>query len=146
MSIRHSFDTSIFEITRYTQADPGAGVNFTFTVPANVRISPITIQFDLNTDANAANRQGVIAFNVGGNLDIVISGDPVQTASQGRRHLWSQGVGNAYESIGTQQYYAHLPLGLWLSGGQTISSVIDNMQVGDTISLIRIIAKRQVAE
>lgn len=146
MSLHHSLNNSVFEMIRLTEANPAVATNFSHTVAANTRILPVTIQYTLTTDANAANRIPNIAFNFAPTGILIFSSGNIITASLTALITFAVGIGVDYQNSANKNITSSLPLDFWINPGAAVASIITNIQAGDQISDIQLYFARQIVE
>jgi hypothetical protein len=120
---------------------PAAGNNFTYTVPNHRRLRVNAVSFELNTDANVANRTLLLEFTeVGGANGLLFPSIKNLVASHIGFYSFAM-IGTA-ETILTQStndfINVPMPQGIELHAGDTIKTLVSNLQVGDLFTRIRI--------
>lgn len=118
-------------------ANPAAAANFVLTVETNSIWAVQSVFFALVNAAVAATRRAQIRFTDGSVEIWHADGTRDSIISETGRYSWSD-IGSA--SFGAQGgfNFANLPSRYFLNEGDTIESVIANMQAGDQISEIRV--------
>ena len=121
--------------------NPGAGNNFTYTVPAGVRLKVRGIAFHLVTDANVVNRRAIIRIvdpdggisgaewanaAITANLNVNITFAPNSRAATG---ILGAGLSSTLSSK------------LMLIPGDELQSIIQNIQAGDTLTKIYLLVE-----
>lgn len=115
-------------------ANPAAGTDWLFTVPANARMRIVSLQAQLATSAAVANRNVQIFVNDGVNpywTHGVAATIPASTTDQ-----ITATTTNAPPEVVTTTQEMVLPPGLILPGGHKIGTSTVNIQVGDQWSII----------
>lgn len=131
-------DKSIFLSTTVQQANPAAGANFTWTVPSGVRVLPVSVVFQITTDANAANRTVNLDYNNGVVVFAVATTQVNITAGLTRQMRFSVGLGNCFQESASGNLHGPLNPQLFLYPTQTLSSNVRSIQAGDQLSSIYI--------
>ena len=145
MGLRHNLDTSIFQTLTTTQTNPAAGADFVFTVNADQRIHVVSIDFQLITDATAANRNVRVKFSDGTN-DFSFCGHTTNiTASLTRQLHFSTAYSASEQESASGDYHIQLPPDLYLNPGDTLESDVFNIQATDAITAIVIRLHRWVS-
>lgn len=124
-----------------TFATPAAQANFTRTTASGYWERYISLFFLFTTDANAANR--IIAIEVQDGDGNVVGGaapSQVQTASLAGRFYGGFAYGTSNAAGVIRQAFA-LPQ-MFLQPSWKLVSNVANMQVGDTLTLIRAVVER----
>lgn len=122
-----------------TQANPAAGANLSMALSA-FRIHIVdAIHIRLVTDANVANRRMILRFNVGATIYMEIPCSNVQAASLTYDYYFG-GVLDAEAIVGTVITKSMAPRRL--DGQYSISTAIENIQVADQISQVRVLERR----
>ncbi len=119
-------------------AAPAAGASLSFKVEKYDRHRLVGIVFQLDTDANAANRYVTVEYLRGGATSVMADGASVvwtaNTVAQRFVGKLTQGV--AEWNTGTDVFF---PLsGLWLETGSVVKINVANIQVGDTLTKIEL--------
>ena len=124
-------------------ANPGAGNNWSVTVPNNVLLHLRGVSFQFLTDANVANRYPTLLVNNGTADVIVIPSVVLQTASV--TYQWCFSI-EAYPITTAVNNHAtaRIPRQVVMAPGWTLSSSVWNLQAGDTITNIYIVWGRHV--
>lgn len=128
---------------------PAAGVNWGLQLP-NTPDSVFwrirSIAFTLVADANVANRIQRVTYRIGG-VDgpvYAISGNPTAiVATNVVSCTYAEGYTATVGAPGTVSA-APLPIGLLAKGGDALVSGIANIQVGDQLSGVRVVAEEWV--
>jgi hypothetical protein len=133
--IPNPLDYNLFKITILTTANPGAGNNVTITSPTTGRTELLNLSFELDTDANAANRLAYLEFRRGVTHMRIGSAIGLQVASKTYHYIVSQG-GAMFPTGTFHNLYipiASLPI---LGSTDTIELIIENIQATDAITAI----------
>lgn len=121
------------EIVTIVAPAPAAGADFNYAVPAGVRLRIHAVTFNLQCDANAANRQPTIYVTdpVGGTSFAAVCQATV-IANSGTDFCFADGNRDMAAAIGG---FVTIPLSrsLVLKPGDILASDIQAMQVGDQI-------------
>lgn len=119
-------------------ANPAGGANFNFATPVNTIILPISLQFQLVTDATVANRTPLILVNDGTDNIFITPSPYVQTASLTKIFI-AQSGGFLGATAATYLYQTmNLSNLLYMRFGDTFGTIIDGLQAGDAITNIKI--------
>lgn len=122
-------------------ANPSAGANLAVAfADAAMRIID-GIAFRLVTDANAATRTVRVETDSGGDLRHNIISAVTQIESLTRDYVFQKNAPDGATSLGTK-IVQPLPHDLFLYQDHNVNTVIDNIQVGDQISLVQIWGRR----
>lgn len=128
---------------------PAAGVNWAIqlpTTPDGVFWRIRSIAFTLVTDATVVNRFNRVTYRLGG-VDgpvYVITGNPsAMVAANSFSCTYAEGYTAVLAAPGTIQA-APLPIGLLLRAGDAVVSGIANLQAGDQLSGVRMVAEEWV--
>lgn len=141
MDNANPFNTNIFLVASFSLANPAAGANFSYPVPANTRMEILGVTLTLINDANVGNRlvqihgyDGTAAFQYG-------EASGVQVASATAYYSAAPNGGNLHTAATDSIYCITLPSPFILNYGDSLRSTICSIQAGDQISAIRIRAK-----
>jgi len=120
---------------KLTATNPAAGADWSISVPDNRIWRPLLIAFTIVTDATATNRYPGILITDSFSPDYNIV---AETAIQASKTLKVKGLpGLATPSYITTDFYIWpLPFPVWIRGGATITSDIQQLQAGDQLSTI----------
>lgn len=126
-----------------TPAVPAAGASFSQALggtafPGGYRWRLVGITWKLSTDANAANRYTTVEYLDGDGVAFMADGaGTVATANTtNQRFIGSLRHGPSDFAANTDVFF---PLsGLWLGSGHTIKINVANIQVGDTLTVIKL--------
>ena len=122
-------------------ANPGAGQNFVQTVDSRWVWRLVSCVFTLTTDANVANRYVTVEYAQDAAAPYCVNAPAVTfTASGTARYAGkiNQTVGEW--NTGTDALFSLAPVFIW--GGNTITVRVGNIQVGDTLTLLRFVFER----
>ncbi len=135
-SLMNDFFLSTFK----TQADPAAGANASITLPTFAQIEIVNLSFTLATDANVTDRTVIISIlDSAIDLPIGASGFP-HVANTSFGYIAHQNATlNTVASITT--LFIALPNLRVIDNTATIEITVDNIQVADQISDIRVYFK-----
>lgn len=117
-------------LTQVSAAAPAAGAEATITVPAGEIWKIHTISVQLVTDANVANRRVHILVDDGSGIGIEMFTEQDQAAGLTRNYSFAQ-YGILPDTIDGNAICAPLPANLFTVDSLTISTVTQNIQVGD---------------
>ena len=117
-------------IKMITGTDPAANTEINETIPNGRQWRVISVQFDLTTDANVADRRVRLGFDDGSDNFLRIAATAVQTASTTIKYIY--GVNMPFNNDATANLQtAPLPDGLLLPETWDITTQTTNRQVGD---------------
>lgn len=135
VSIRNPFEEPLFKTSLEAVSNPAAGANLTIPVRANARSELLNLSFQLETDANVANRVAYLELRRSTHHSRIGSAITSQTASETIHYIVAQQVGIWSASAANMQYItiASLPV---LFPGDTIEVIIDGIQATDAITTI----------
>ncbi len=117
-----------------TISNPGAGTNFSWSVPAHLRVKPMGLVFSFATDATVANRVVGVAFKISGVVVFFSNAEYDQPANKGVTYHFGL---NTYEFgvLFSSRAVVRLPEA-YLRSGDTIVTLIFRLQGGDSITSI----------
>ena len=121
---------------------PAAGSSFTTTVSGFFRSRLIGAVFALTTDANAANRYVTVECLQDDNTPFLLGAGAVTVTANttAQRFAGSMYTGSGSWNTGTDVMFPLLPL--WIMEGQTLKINVASIQVGDTLTNIRLLFDR----
>jgi hypothetical protein len=127
------------EILTLSSADPAAGAEISYTLPAGYRYQILSVQATLVTDATAANRFPVLTINDGTNDVAGFAAGTAQTATQTVAYQFGPGIAGYQASLRT-----HVPTAtpLILKAGNIIKTVTAGIVAGDNWGIARICVMR----
>lgn len=136
MPARNPVDSAVFDLVTAIIANPAAGDNLTYAVPANARIEIIYLGFILATDANAANRYPTILGATPTLNQTMAAAATAQVAS--KTYGWSFVAGLPAEVDLSAANIVVVPMStrLILEPGDSLESYLVNIQAGDAITSI----------
>jgi hypothetical protein len=114
---------------------PGAGADFSFTVPNGVRMRPISLCATLTTSVAVSNRNPTLIIDDGVNVVADISASVAAVASGVFTITWADSM--SFNSFLNSSITAALPGNMFMLGGWHIRSVSSGIQAGDQWSAIR---------
>jgi hypothetical protein len=119
-------------------ANPGAGLDWSTTVPVNGRWRLQSVRATLVTAVAVANREAILTFGVGGTLVYNAIAVPLQAASLTWVYSWGAGVNTLLTVNGstTPNVTTSIPVDVWLPAGTSIGTATQNIQGADQWSLI----------
>ena len=121
---------------------PAPGANLTYMIPAGVRYKVRSIAFNLQTDANVANRRPIILItDPEGGVSYVAVSKALITSAIGTDIVFAPGVDSLSNIIAT---FITVPLSseLVLVPGEVLSSGIINIQATDQITEAYLLVER----
>jgi hypothetical protein len=119
------------------QANPGAGVDWTLTVPAGVRWQLQSAFAILTTAVAVANRLPHLIIDDGANTIFIAAPIVNETASLAWNNSWGAGAGSI-GSVGPNDAQQAIPNDLYLLAGWRVRAVTTNIQAADQWSAISI--------
>lgn len=134
------------EQTTLTGTPPAAGASFSSTVAKYDRHRLVFVTFALTTDANAANRYVTVEYVGGDGVSVCADAASVLVTANttAQRFVGQLHRGPAEWNTGSDVFF---PLaGIWLESGTKVNINVANMQVGDTLTNIRLTYDRYLAE
>ena len=140
--MRNDINNQFFDLITIRPADPAVAANFSYNLPDGQRLKIIGVQFNLATDANAANRFVRITGADPTGSFIVCSTNKEQTASTTRLYNFSVGAMPAADVASLPFIQGALCDDLFLRDDETLDSDIISLQAGDQISNIVIRARK----
>lgn len=111
----------------------GAGVDASLTVPATVRWKLLGIALYLTTDATVINRTPVVIANASNFLSAGTRVAPVTAGSAADPSFFTPGQ-TVTEITTAAGHFDPMPPPIFLLAGDTIYSLITNLQAGDQIN------------
>lgn len=124
-----------------TVADPAAGVGLTYTVGSKYYERIASLSFTLVSDGNAANRQVAVTINaVTYGVIATVAAGGVQAASLTRTYTFLKGFTSS-NAVAGSAFVAPFP-DIFLQPEWTVVVGIGSVQVGDQISLVRLLVER----
>lgn len=125
-------------LTVITVANPSAGADWTYTVPAGHRLRVLSIYFELASDANTGARTPTPYITDG--TDALYRGKcaTASTASSTSQIVWAPNLEYTAGTINAIPAQAELPNPCILTEGWTIGSKSYNIQAADQLQNIRI--------
>jgi len=127
-------NTTEFSIKSDTIANPAGGADFTIPAILSLRRELLSLRFTFTCDATVMNRLVHLHHTDGTNVTGVSTGPGLQTASEAIIYEFatSQLTLDASGPLGLMQ--GQIPTNTFMNGGDSIYSVIDNIQAGDAIT------------
>lgn len=127
---------TIIDVTR-----PAVNVQWTYTIPDHRRFRLMAISFELDTDANAANRNVFIQITPNGsNNGLIFKSTSNLVASHTGFYSFSMyGTAESIVTAGAQDFIqAPLPQFIELHAGDVLASLATNFQVGDRYNRVKL--------
>ena len=122
-------------------ADPGAGVAASLTADGRGLRRLLSLVLTLTTSAVAGNRYLKLEWQgIGGKPYAVAAVAATLAASGTQRYVFATTYGTQAWNTGTDAF-APLPA-LYLSPGDVLTTVVDNFDAGDTITVVRGVMER----
>jgi len=124
---------------------PAAGANADYAVTGLFALRVLSATCRVNTDSNAANRQVSLDYlKTGGATYVRNLPATVITASTTNQDVWwGPQYGQFDVNTNTPLLVPLLPL--WLPPGCEVQFTLDSIQVGDTLTNIRLVVERALA-
>lgn len=136
MPTHNPIDSRVFQVVTASPADPAAGADFSWSVPANSRVEIISVVFEIVADGTAANRQAQVNGN-DGTYDFQFSVAPgVQTAGETIEYQFAIDNDPTDLSGAYQLMTCKLAEHMILDPGDSFDSSILNLQAADQIQNI----------
>jgi hypothetical protein len=132
--INHPYTEGLFSPENDAQVNPAAGANVTYTLDANIKVQITGFRFTLTTDANAADRRVMIYGYIAAAIHYLTTASVIQTASLTRTYNFHVGLAPLDAGADTAQIFCPLPDNFFLMGGNSVRSMINNLQATDQIS------------
>lgn len=131
------FDSFNFTIYKQDGVNPSAGASYAVSVPVNARSAIALVNFQLVSDANAANRQISAQHYRAGVTSVISHTAAPQIASKTLQYVWSSGLTmiTIMPTVGVLIYLPDIPIFL---EGDELRFIIDGIQVGDQLSNVRL--------
>lgn len=122
---------------------PGAGAEFSETVPTGARWELIMFHGVLNGSAAVANRLPRLVLDDGANQLLNMPGIVTTTANAIIRYEWAQGMPFAAQ-VNAQQTPTAIPVGNRLGAGFRLRSITTALDVGDTWTNLRYLVREWI--
>jgi len=122
-----------FFVTRTGTINPAAGNDLSDLVPGNRLWHVLSLWVELVTDSTVTTRTMSVQFSTAGSAEWSATSSITQTASLTRRYMLNirgAPVTTSYSIVNE----VNLPSDIWLPGGSTIATIVNNLQAGDNIS------------
>jgi len=119
-------------------ANPAAGANLIWPVPANKVIQVVSVQINLTTSADVANRLPCLQIVLGGVERMLFSPSFVQTADSTYMHIWSMGVAPEDLTAAANIFSSPLACSFQAKPGESVQVRVINMDNTDQIFNVRI--------
>jgi hypothetical protein len=123
------------ELLTLSSADPAAGAEISYTLPAGFRYQILSVQATLVTDATVANRFPALTINDGANDVAAYMAGTAQTATQTVAYQFAPGLNSYQASLRT---HAPIAADMILKGGNIIKTVTTGIVAGDNWGIARI--------
>lgn len=124
--------------------DPGAGLNFVYTVGTGLIVQPMGIRFTLTTDATVADRVATLRYQHQAFIVADMPPNASQPASQAYVYTFAPGL-MLHTAVPSLEFNTATAHPIWLIPGDTIRSSILGIQVGDAITGIRLYLNQYAA-
>lgn len=125
-------------------ADPGAGAEWSVTVPTNARWRLFTAYVNFLTDATAANREVILTIDDGANLLFEATSTFNHTASLNVSYAFAR---NVQRGSSTTANLVNVPIpDMILMGGYRVRSQTVNMQGGDNFTAPRLCVEEWIED
>jgi hypothetical protein len=132
--IQNPYEIGNFSPEDDAQTNPAAGANVIYILDANIRVQITGVRLTLTTDANVANRRVMIYGYIGGAIHYLTGAPVVQVASTARTYNFLTGIQGLDAGADASQIFCPLPNDFFLIGGNSVRSLINNIQATDQIS------------
>lgn len=127
-----------------TIANPVAGADFVYIVPANIRIELLFVRFQFDASIAAANR--IAAIRIDDGINFYCGFTSKQDMVGGTTWYINIGAGLSDTSVATSEdIFISLTPNLIIPATHRIMSAITNIDATDQISAIRLLTKRYIA-
>lgn len=127
-------DTRVFTLETFTQADPAAGTNLIWPVPARRRVEILAVSYTFTTSAAAANRNNGLIFDDAVDVFNRCSLSDNFTATQVRPVTFFVGAEEEKIEAARGRSFAALPSGLFMLQGEFIRTQIHNLDALDQVA------------
>jgi hypothetical protein len=128
------FQQNVFGITSIAGTSPAAGAGYQFFIPDHYLMELLSLIFTYTADANVANRNLELTFNVD-SIYTYFFRDPVTiTAGQTYSVAAFPSAPSVHPLLSTGTILIPIPRGLVMRAGDSILIAPTLMQVGDTIT------------
>lgn len=126
-----------------SSANPAAGSELTYSIPAGVSQRIKAIDLSMATDATVANRRIHIVFSMFSTRICEVFSDIDQTASTTR--IYSvMSIGNIPDRLDDNDIIIPMPDNILLTGPATITTETTNFQAGDNISAANVLVEEWI--
>lgn len=131
VTVRNPLDKPLVLVETLQLAAPAAGAEFFYTFPANQRTQILSLALQLVTDANVAIRH--FRFLLSSPSGIIFRSNSIAAINESVTRWTTLAPGIAYYTGSDANPYAlvALPPGLICFEGFTLTTLTDNIQVGD---------------
>lgn len=131
-----SINDMVPETIFYTVTNPAVGTDLAYDGAARVTLVPQAINFTLTTSAGVANRRMILQLGAEGTDFAEIIAQTVQTASLAWKYYFN--LNAQLDQLTGLKYTLRMPM-ITLDSLVTIYTAIENIQVGDQISSVRML-------
>lgn len=111
---------------------PAAGANLSYTVPVGQRWNVLGLTLTLDTNATVADRQMFVFFNRSSIPFSACLTQALQTAGNIYQYIFAPGLTSAAAAV-SDIVMVQMQTDLFLSAGDTITTLVSNLQAGDSI-------------
>jgi hypothetical protein len=132
--IHHPYTEGLFSPEDDAQVNPAAGVNVTYTLDANIKVQITGFHLTLTTDATVSNRRVMIYGYIAGAIHYLTAASVMQAASLTRTYHFGIGLAPLDAGADAAHIFCPLPNDFFLMGGNSVRSLINNIQATDQIS------------
>ncbi len=140
MSSRNAFDADNFVLFDESPANPAPGADLSTSAPVNARAELVVVGFQLDTDVNAANRYMYMQRDRAGTRITFAHSYLAHTASKAATYIGHTMAPITLGSIADAVFISLPGVPLFLEG-DTIFIRTKNVQVGDQLSIFRLMWK-----
>jgi len=119
-------------------ADPAAGANLIWPVPANKVIQVVSVQINLTTSVDVANRLPCLQIVLGGVSRMQFSPSFVQAADLTYMHIWSMGMAPEDLTTAADIFSSPLACSFQAKPGESVQVEVINIDDTDQIFNVRI--------
>lgn len=133
-----NFDLNIFDTYTATPTVPAAGAEWNYSIPIRTRAQIVSVSYQIDTDANAGNRTLQLRWRDATGIFLVTSSWVNVPASVTRVMNFAIGLPAAIADSSGEGIRGPLPSHIFLPPGGLIESVTRGIQVGDTLTAIKL--------
>jgi hypothetical protein len=121
---------------------PAAGEDFSSTLPGTFAFELLAASVSLVADDNVADRTLSLILELGGQEVYLTRTSPATQQAEETIFYYFVAGGTSGVTIANEEHEVGLPLGIVLPPGASISTSVDDIQVGDQLSSVVIVGRK----